>query len=101
MQSGNAISVSFCAARRTYGESRNGSTNAYLLEDRIIEDFLKDIAPRYNESVFALRRGEINQPTIYVVAGFAAYVATCSPAAMRIHSAPFRQAVEATSKILD
>lgn len=79
----------------------DGSTNAYLTEERIVEEFLKDIEPRYNEAVSALSRGEIDETKIYVVAGFAAYVATCSPAAMRAHSTPFRQAVEVTSKILD
>jgi hypothetical protein len=79
----------------------DGSTNAYLSEERIIEEFLKGIEPRYNEAVSGLRRGEIDETKIYVIAGFAAYVATCSPAAMRIHSAPMRQVLEATSKILD
>jgi hypothetical protein len=33
----------------------DGSTNAYLTESRAIEDFLKDVEPRYNASVAKLR----------------------------------------------
>jgi len=29
----------------------NGSTNAYLKEDRAIEDFLLDVEPKYNASI--------------------------------------------------
>jgi hypothetical protein len=33
----------------------NGSTNAYLLEDRAIEEFLTTIEPRYNQAVNQIR----------------------------------------------
>jgi hypothetical protein len=35
------------------------------------------------------------------IAGFAAYVDTCSPASMRIHSKPIKEAVKATAAILE
>ena len=79
----------------------DGSTNAYLREDRSIEKFLVDVEPKYNASVAKLRNGEIDQEYIYAVAGFAAYVACCSPAAMRIHTGPLESILESTATILD
>lgn len=79
----------------------DGSTNAYLREDWWIEEFLLDVEPRYNASVAKLRNGEIDQECIYAVAGFAAYVACCSPAAMRINTGPLESILESTATILD
>lgn len=79
----------------------DGSTNAYLLNDRTIEEFLKTVEPNYNAAIAELRSGKPSRNTVYVIAGFAAYVTSCSPAAMRIGSGPLRSTVEATGKILD
>ena len=79
----------------------DGSTNKYLAEPRVIEDFLETIEPKYNACVEKLRAGAIDQETIYVIAGFIAFVATCSPAGMRINSGPLRGVVEATANIID
>lgn len=78
-----------------------GSTNSYLTEPRIVEDFLKTIEPKYNASVEKLRSGDVDHEAIYVIAGFVAYAATCSPAAMRIGKGPLRGSLEATAAILD
>lgn len=37
-----------------------GSTNGYLTKDRLIEDFLKGVEPRYNASIGKLVSGEID-----------------------------------------
>lgn len=79
----------------------NNSTNAYLIHDREIEEFLKGVEPKYNRSVVSVLDGKIDADCIRVISGFIAYVATCSPAAMRIQSEPLRQSVEATAAILD
>lgn len=79
----------------------DGSTNAYLKEDRAIEEFLKDVEPRYNASLAKLRENKIDKECIHAIAGFAAYVVTCSPAAMRIHSGPLKATLESTAAILD
>lgn len=79
----------------------DGSTNAYLVEQRAVEEFLRSIEPKYNRSVEMLRSGNIDREAVYVIAGFIAYVATCSPAAMRIHAAPLQGMVETTINILD
>jgi hypothetical protein len=78
-----------------------GSTNAYLKEDRAIEEFLKDVEPRYNASLAKLRENKIDQECIFCIAGFAAYVVACSPAAMRINSGPLRASLKSTAAILD
>jgi hypothetical protein len=81
--------------------TRDGSTNDFLLEPRVVEEFLKVIEPKYNASVEKLRTGAIDYECVFVIAGFIAYVVTCSPAAMRINAGPLRGAVEVTAKILD
>lgn len=79
----------------------DNSSNSYLKEDRAIEDFLKVIEPRYNSAVAKLRDNKIDEETVFVIAGFVAYVLTCSPAGMRIQSAPLKNAVEAHAMMLD
>ena len=80
---------------------QDGSTNEYLLNDRAIEEFLKTIEPNYNAAISELRTGRPSRDTVNVIAGHAAYITSCSPAAMRLHSGPLRSSVEATGKILD
>jgi hypothetical protein len=79
----------------------HGSTNSYLSEDRIVEEFLKGIEPRYNMAIEMIEADKIGPECIYIIAGFVAYVLTCSPAGMRIQSEPLKADVEATAKILD
>ena len=92
---------SFQCHSRDVCRIENGSTNAYLINDRAIEDFLRGVEPNYDASLDKLRRRAIDRECIGVIAGFAAYVSSCSPAAMRIHSAPLVKTVEATGIMLD
>ncbi len=80
---------------------KNGSTNLYLLEPRIIEEFLKDVEPRYNAALEKLRSGQLDPVSIFAIAGFAAYAESCSPAGMRIHSVPLRTTLEVTTELLE
>ncbi len=80
---------------------QDGSTNAYLTDERAVEEFLKDVEPIYNRAVTALATGKPETSDIYAVAGFVAYVWSCSPGGMRINSAPLRGLVEATGRLLD
>src|SRR5580658_2975946 len=57
-----------------------GSTNAYLTHDRLIEQLLAGIEPKYNTSARKFAACEFDPESIYTIAGFAAYVITCSPA---------------------
>ena len=79
----------------------DNSTNSYLREDRLVEKFLKDIEPKYNSAVANIVANDIDSECIYVIAGFVAYVLTCSPASMRLHSEPLKNIVEETARILD
>jgi hypothetical protein len=79
----------------------DGSTNAYLINDRAIEEFLRGIEPNYDASISKLRQGAIDQECIAVITGFAAYVACCAPAAMRIHTGPLTGVLDSTANILD
>jgi hypothetical protein len=79
----------------------DGSTNAFLQESRAIEEFLKDVEPHYNASLAKLRENRFDQECIFCIAGFVAYVSTCSPAAMRIHSGPLKVTLASTAAILD
>lgn len=60
-----------------------------------------DVEPKYNASVSKLRNNKIDDESIYVVAGFVAYVVSCSPAAMRIHTGPLKATVESEAAILE
>jgi len=60
----------------------------------VIEDFLKTIEPKYNLAVENLATDKINQDCIYVIAGFVAYIVTCSPASMRNNSVPLKSVLE-------
>jgi hypothetical protein len=79
----------------------NGSTNAYLLNDREVEEFLRIIEPEYNASVAKLRDNNIDKECICVIAGFVAYVHCCAPAAMRMHTMPIQSVLESAAVVLD
>ena len=78
-----------------------GSTNAYLTEDRAIEEFLKKVEPHYNASLVKFRENKMDQEAIASLAGFTSYIVTCSPAAMRLHSGPLKAVLESSAVILD
>jgi hypothetical protein len=79
----------------------DGSTNGYLREDRVVEDFLKTVEPKYNASLRKLRERQVDQEVVYTIAGFIAYVDTCSPTAMRLGSPPLKAMVESKTQLLD
>lgn len=79
----------------------DGSSNAYIRENRLIEEFLKSVEPNYPKALETLKHGKISQKTIYTVAGFVAFVSSCSPTAMRIYSKPLKDSVEDYAIALD
>ena len=81
--------------------TESGSTNPYLQSERAIEEFLKRIEPKYNSAILKLASGQIDRESIYVIAGFVAYVNTCSPASMRIKSEYLKGVVEEFTKMAD
>jgi hypothetical protein len=78
-----------------------GSTNTYLKEPRIIENFLTEVEPYYNTSVANLRSDTIDHRTVFAIGGFIAYVQTSSPAGMRIFSEPLRKSLETIAEVED
>ncbi|MGA7576958.1 MAG: DUF4238 domain-containing protein [Desulfobaccales bacterium] len=79
----------------------DGSTNAYLIEDRAIEYFLKTVEPKYNAALDKLVAGEIDNTCIYTIAGFVAFVISCSPAGVRIGSERLRSTVATSTSVLE
>jgi hypothetical protein len=79
----------------------NGSTNPYLQETRAIEEFLKGVEPKYNEAINKIANGKIDLECVYIIAGFVAYIITCSPAGMRIQSESLEESVKEVSRIID
>src|SRR5262249_53504348 len=79
----------------------DGSTNAYLTQERAIEEFLLRIEPKYNAAIAELRKGPPDPDCVFVLAGFAAFVSCCAPAAMRIGTPPLQAMVEQEARKLD
>lgn len=79
----------------------DGSTNAYLQPQRVVEDFLLSVEPRYNSALNTLRNGEPDVAAVHTIAGFTAYVSTSAPAAIRIGTAPLQSVLQATAEMLD
>ena len=87
----------FTPDSRSVCRINDGSTNAYLRESRAIEEFLKQIEPKYNSAVDKLIEDEIDHECIYTIAGFVAYVLTCSPTAQRISAEPMKVMLETSA----
>ncbi len=79
----------------------DGSTNSYLREDRVVEEFLKSIEPKYKLALEQIAKGHIDNDCIYTIAGFASYVLVCSPAGMRLFTPPIKASLEESARILD
>ncbi|MEX2490412.1 MAG: DUF4238 domain-containing protein [Nitrospirales bacterium] len=80
---------------------QEGSTNEYLSDPRAVEEFLRLVEPNYNQALVALESSYIDDLAVMTVAGFIAYVYSCSPTGMRLNSAPLRASVEGTAELLD
>ena len=78
-----------------------GSTNKYLNEPRAIEEFLKRIEPRYNSALKKLRSSQVDAECIFTVAGFIAYVSSCSPTSMRLETSPLAETLKEVARRLD
>jgi hypothetical protein len=91
----------FVARSQDVCRIQENSSNAYLKDNRIVEEFLKEVEPRYNASLSKLRDNKIDWQCIYSIAGFAAYAMVCSPAGMRIQSEPLESILHSTAAVLD
>jgi len=79
----------------------DGSTNQFLGEPRILEDFLRRIEPSYNRACEALASGQFSIDDIVIIAGFAAFVIGTSPTAMRLGAEQLTHLAHAEVELLD
>ncbi len=79
----------------------DGNTNSFLVEPRLIEEFLRLVEPKYDQALADLRQDRVSVETIFVISGFAAAVVACAPASVRIGTPSIGSVVEATAKLLD
>jgi Protein of unknown function (DUF4238) len=77
------------------------NTNPFLQQPRAIEDFLTSVEPKYNASLEKIREDKIDRECIHCIAGFVAYVLTCSPTALRLNVEPLKAAVDAAARLAD
>jgi hypothetical protein len=80
---------------------KDGSTNQYLDDPRIIEKFLINVENEYNAALDSLRRGHPTENAVFSISGFVSYVMCCSPAAMRINTPLFRSMVRRQASLLE
>ena len=78
-----------------------GSTNPYLSEPRVLEEFLNRFEPHYTGACEALATNEFSADDVLVISGFIAFVIGCSPTAMRLGCASLERLVEAEADIMD
>lgn len=77
------------------------NTNLYLADPRAVEEFLKLIEPQFNRALKNIENNNIDNETIFVVAGFIVFIMTCSPTATRLKTVPLQALVETQAQILD
>lgn len=79
----------------------DGSTNEYLVENRAVEEFLKEIEPAYEPCLARVADGDLDWNARQVFSGFLAYIQTYTPAALRMFDPMIRAMLERTTKILE
>ena len=93
--------IKFKDSTRHQCASQNGSTNFYLAKERIVEEFLKEIEPKYDIVLNKIKDGVIDSECIFVISGLIAYIQTCSPTAMRLNSVPLKTTAEIYALAMD
>lgn len=78
-----------------------GSTNVFLDEPRILENFLHRIEPSYNRACDALGSGHFCIDDVVIIAGFAAFVIGTSPTAMRLGSDKLTRLAHTEVELMD
>lgn len=79
----------------------DGNNNPFLKQERLVEEYLKEIEPRYNTAVQKVRDDNIDAEAIHTIAGFVAYVIICSPTGGRLHSKPLQERLLVEAKRLE
>ena len=79
----------------------DGSTNQFLTEPRILEDFLKCIEPYYDGACDALANDKFDIDDIVIIAGFVAFVIGTSPTAMRLGAESLTKMAHTEIELMD
>lgn len=79
----------------------DGSTNAYLTENRKVEDFLGEIEPAYERCLARVAAGDLDWDVRQVFGGFLAYVHAYTPTALRMFDPTIRAQIERAIKALE
>lgn len=79
----------------------DGSSNQFLTEPRILEEFLRKIEPNYGASCDALYRKQFEMEHVMVLAGFVAFVIGTSPTAMRLGAAQLTHLAYSELELMD
>lgn len=90
----------FCDARDVC-RIPDGSTNEYIAEPRAAEEFLRLVEPRYNQACAAALTGTMAFEDVLSLAGFVAFVSTCSPTAIRLGRQSIAALVDTQARLLD
>lgn len=77
------------------------TTNSYFEDERIIEEFLQTIEPNINKAINSFSDKKYDVETIYTLSGLVAFIASCSPSAIRFATTMVQSNVEDMAKILD
>lgn len=78
-----------------------GSTNTFLNESRILEEFLEKVEPHYSRACESLSSGNVQMDDVLVIAGFASFVIGCSPTAMRLGSCSLNHLAQSEIELMD
>ena len=79
----------------------DGNTTTFLNEPRAVEEFLNTIEPKYNTALNKIESKIIDEEVIYTIAGFVAYISTCSPTSIRTQTVIHKSMIETVAKALD
>lgn len=74
---------------------RQGDLNRYFSQPSILREFLEIIEPRWNETVDHILSDRASPDDLFVVAGIAAYLLSCTPTARRLGQRALEQQLEA------
>ncbi len=79
----------------------DGSTNEFLTEPRILEEFLRGVEPFYDRACTAIAEGNFDIDDIVIIAGFVAFVIGTSPTAMRLGAESLSRLARTEVELLD
>lgn len=90
----------FCGAKDVC-RVNDGSTNTFLTEPRLIEEFLKKVEPHYSRACESLVSGNVQMDDVLALSGFVSFIIGCSPTAMRLGTRSLERLTYTEIELLD